>query len=390
MNRDLNERPWRIAFDARDLLIAERTGVERVVANFIENLSAVAEGIEIVLLSDRPLGAFTPAGMQQIVEPVRRARLQRLFDQWVLLQLPDLLRRHRIDAYFSLNSKFPLGRVPAFTTIHGLEWHFHPQGYRRVERLKQWLWFQAQTRFSAGIVSFAENTRRDVFRIRPHCGCPIRIVPEGVDAMFRRLGDGERCTEVLKCLGVEPPFVLSVCSLEPRKNLGGLLRAFALMRGRTGLRHRLVLVGRSGWRAERLKALAAELGIADEVCFAGYLTDPDLVQIYNAASVFVYPSKYEGFGLPPLEAMACGVPVVTSNRSATGEVAAGAAILIDPDSVEDLAAGMQRVLTDDALRDRLIEAGLKRSRLYSWRAMTQDIIAFIRDSLATRAPRRNP
>ncbi len=215
-------------------------------------------------------------------------------------------------------------------------------------------------------------------RIHPQCDRPMRVVPEGVDPMFRQLGPTERHTEALRRLGITTPYILSVCSLVPRKNIDGLLRAFALMQHAAPKGCRLVLVGRSGWRAQQLHALVQALGLESKVCFTGYLPDADLVQLYNQASLFVYPSKYEGFGLPPLEAMACGVPVVTSNRSATAEVAQDAAILINPDSDADLAAGMQRGLCDELLRRRLVVAGLQRAALYSWPAMASEITAFIR------------
>ena len=379
MKEAANPRKLRVGVDARDLLVLQPTGVERVVAHFIEHVVAAAD-IEIVLFSDHPLGDRAPrsANHEQVVEPVRHPRLQRLFDHWILVQLRPVLRRHRVDAFYSINTKFPMATVPSFATVHGVEWYFHPQGFRFLERVKQWLWFQLAVRRSAGIVTFAENTRRDMLRIHPRCDRPMRVVPEGVDPMFRRLAHGERSTALLDRLGISGAFVLSVCSLVPRKNLDGLMRAFALMQSAAPLSYRLVLVGRSGWRADRLRVLAAQLGIADRVCFAGYLPDADLVQLYNQARLFVYPSKYEGFGLPPLEAMACGVPVVTSDRSATAEVARDAAILIDPDSDQELAAGMQRALTDELLRSRLIAAGLLRSQHYSWPAMTSEIVAFIR------------
>jgi alpha-1,3-rhamnosyl/mannosyltransferase len=118
------------------------------------------------------------------------------------------------------------------------------------------------------------------------------------------------------------------------------------------------------------------------VKFTGWLPDADVVQLYNQAALFVYPSRYEGFGLPPLEAMACGVPVVTSDRSATAEVGRGAAVLIDPDSDASLADGMRQVLCDDALRARLVAAGHERTQRYSWREMTVQIVDFVEATLA--------
>lgn len=363
-----------------------------MLAHFVANLPPRSD-CEYVLFVDRPLAEAEALDCELVVEPVHFARLQRVLDFWIVVQMRTLLSRHKIDVFFSPNTKFPVGSVPSFTTVHGVEWYFYPAGYRRLERVKQWVWFQLCTRWSAGIVTFAHTTRMDILRIRPHFNRSIRIVPEGVNPVFRFLPEVERSTAVLDRLGVSAPFVLSVCSLVPRKNLDGLIRSFALIRRRHALPHALVLVGRSGWKADRLKMLAASLGLADSVCFAGYLPDSDLLQLYNHASVFAYPSKYEGFGLPPLEAMRCGVPVVTSDRSATGEVARGAAVLINPDSDEDLAAGLYRVLSDARLRQQLTTAGLERAQCYSWSEMAAEIIEFIvenemrRRALATSALR---
>lgn len=372
-------RPLRLALDARDLLVAERTGVERVVFEFVRNLALLERPVEVVLFSDRALGAARTDGIAfpEVVVPVRHAWLQRLFDGWIVFDLGPALKQHRIDAFVSLNTKFPPGTVPSFTTVHGVEWRFFPQGYSRVERLKQWLWFQLAVRRSAGVITFAENTHRDIQRIHPRITRPVRIVPEGVDPLFRPLAPHDCSPALLERLDIGTPFILSVCSLVPRKNIDGLLRAFALLRERECGPLTLVLVGRSGWRAQRLHALAAQLGITGSVRFTGWLPDCELVQLYNQAAVFAYPSKYEGFGLPPLEAMACGVPVVTSDRSATAEIGRDAAVLVDPDSDVSIADGLQQALCDANLRVVLVAAGFERVKRYSWQAMTVEIVAFI-------------
>jgi UDP-glucuronate decarboxylase len=205
--------------------------------------------------------------------------------------------------------------------------------------------------------------------------------------MFRRIAPAERSHQILTRLGIDRPFVLSVCSLVPRKNLDGLIRAFALLRQPGDRGYQLVLVGRSGWKAEELHALVSAQGINASVLFTGYLSDADLVQLYNHARVFAYPSMYEGFGLPPLEAMHCGLPVVTSDRSATAEIGRGAAVLVNPESVDDIAAGLNAALTDEPLRQRLISAGVDRAGQYSWAAMADGIVAFIAEIVAARAAR---
>jgi len=140
------------------------------------------------------------------------------------------------------------------------------------------------------------------------------------------------------------------------------------------------------WRAGELVALASRLGIQDRISFAGFVSDDDLVQLYNQAALFVYPSKYEGFGLPVLEAMACGVPVVTSRCSSLPEVAGNAAILIDPNSEDDLLLGILSGLNNQSLRSQLIRDGFQRTTLFSWEAMTRRICRFIAEGKNSDEP----
>lgn len=369
----------RIGVDARDLLIAERTGVERMAFHFVERLH-LFDDCDFVLFFDGEPPADLAACMRHevVVEPPRLRLLRKLFDTWMVIQLPRLLRRHRIDAFVSLNTKFPIGAgIPAFATVHGVEWFFYPEGYRLLERIKQRVWFELCCRFSAGVITFARNSQRDIQHICPSCRAPICVVPEGCDPVFRRLTPDEVAPDLAVRHGLPAPYILSVCSLVPRKNIDGLLRAFARLVKEHAVPHSLALVGKSGWKADGLRALAGQLGIGERVRFLGFVPDAELVQFYNQAALFVYPSKYEGFGLPLLEAMSCGVPVVTANRGATAEVAGEAAVLIDPFSVTDLAQGMKRALTDNALRARLIHAGYERVAEHSWTEMTKGIREFI-------------
>lgn len=373
----------RIGIDARALLIKKRTGVERMLFHFVESLFQIGKDYEYVLFVDDNIYSkiFSRQPYRIIVEPVHFPLLQRLCDVWIFYQTRKLIKKYRIDLFFSPHTKFPITSIPRVTTIHGLEWYFYPSGYPLVEKIKQWFWFQLCSRFSSGIITFTHNTYKDIRKIRLNCPIPICIVSEGIDPGFRRLNSEEISSKILDRLKVRPPFILSVCSLEPRKNLDALIRAFATVMKKNPIPHRLVLAGKAGWKAERLKALTASLGIENLICFTGYVADEELVQLYNQASLFVYPSKYEGFGLPILEAMACGLPIVTSNKGALAEVAANAAILVDPFSDKDLAEGIIRGLIDTSLRNSLISSGLERVSQFSWNEMTSKILNFMTSGL---------
>ena len=175
-------------------------------------------------------------------------------------------------------------------------------------------------------------------------------------------------------LGTRPPFILAVGNLQPRKNLERLLRAYADLRRRFSPPHRLVLVGQAGWQGQRVGEEVARLGLTDWVTLPGYLSSQDLVVLYNLADIFVYPSLYEGFGLPVIEAMACGTPVITSNMTSLPEVAANAAVLIDPRSEAEISRALERLIDDSSMRNFLRAAGLKRPRDFSWKNAAEKTI----------------
>jgi glycosyltransferase involved in cell wall biosynthesis len=182
-----------------------------------------------------------------------------------------------------------------------------------------------------------------------------------------RYGTGER-------------FVLFVGALKPTKNLSTVIEAYVRLRRADATRHRLVLVGgTTAWLKEDITAAARASGYGDEIVFTGYVPDDDLVALYNAADIFVSPSLFEGFGLPPLEAMACGTPVVTSNTTSLPEVVGDAALMVNPLDAEELAGAMSAVLGDDALRAHLATRGLERAAAFSWEATARIVLEVYND-----------
>ena len=375
--RPQGARRLRIGIDARDLL-KTRTGVEQVVFHFLESLMQLSQSHEYLLFTTAALpDCFMNPPYRPVIEPARYPAVQRIFDAWLLFQLPALLADYDVDVFYSPNTKGPWTDVPVITTVHGLEWRYFPAGYSRWQRVKQRGWFQYAARRSAGIVTFAQHTHRDLLKMPHQPGMPVCVAPEGVDGKFARLNPEQRQLASLQRYGITQPFILSVCTLERRKNIDTLIRAFALLKRRTASQHQLVLVGKHAPGADRLRVLARKEGLDSDVIFTGYVPDDDLVQLYNHAEAFVYPSLYEGFGLPIVEAMACGVPVITTGRASLPEVAGDAALLVDGLSAPELAGAMERLIQDDRLRAEMATRGLKRASQFSWLDMTGRIIHFI-------------
>jgi glycosyltransferase involved in cell wall biosynthesis len=220
--------------------------------------------------------------------------------------------------------------------------------------------------YGDAILTFSEHTRQDLAKTYGVHPDRIHVTPLAAGEQFRPVRERRELDADLERFNLRGQrYILSVGTLEPRKNLELLLRAYSrLVRGRPALPQKLVLAGARGWLEAPIFAAVESLGLQDRVVFLGH-SNP-LAVLYNGADLMVYPSLFEGFGLPPLEAMSCGTPVITSNSSSLPEVVGDAGIQVDPQDEEELCAAMRRVLEDDALRHHLSEAGLKRSREFSW------------------------
>jgi glycosyltransferase involved in cell wall biosynthesis len=216
------------------------------------------------------------------------------------------------------------------------------------------------------IIAVSESTKRDTMRL---LGVPlekITVIPEAAHPIFTPVNNEAPLERIRAKYGLPKDFILFVGTIEPRKNLPTLLRAFRRMRDNYKTQAVLAIAGHRGWLVEEVDQTLAELKLGDSVQFLGGVANEELVYLYNAARLFVFPSHYEGFGLPPLEAMACGTPVVASNVSSLPEVVGDAALLITPEDVDGLAVAMWRVLSDENLRRDLRAKGLKRAQTFSW------------------------
>jgi glycosyltransferase involved in cell wall biosynthesis len=273
----------------------------------------------------------------------------------------------------------PRGTV---VSVHDLGYLHYPQMHRRAEA-----WYlDWSTRFNcrvaARVLALSESTKRDLVSCYGVPAGKIVTVYPGLREGVAREGDSAAARSVRQRYGIEAPYFLYVGTLQPRKNLPRLLEAYQHLLGTwqdtDGEVPLLVLAGKPGWGATSLLATAERLGVACWVRWTGYVPDEDLPALYGGALGFLFPSLYEGFGLPILEAMACGAPVLCSDTSACGEVGEGAALLVDPLSVDQIAAGMLRLARDGELRRQLAAIGPERAAAYTWQkaaAQVWDVLA---------------
>jgi glycosyltransferase involved in cell wall biosynthesis len=225
------------------------------------------------------------------------------------------------------------------------------------------------------IIAVSECTRRDAVRLYGIDQAKIRVVYEGVNPRFRPLDDREQLEALRHRYALPARFLLYVGTIEPRKNLPALFEAFKQI-GLPGVK--LVIVGKKGWLYDETFARLQALGLEREVVFTGFVPDDDLPGLYTLAEAFVFPSLYEGFGLPVLEAMACGTPVITGNVSSLPEVMGDAGILVAPGDVGGLVTALKRVLTDSHLRAQMSAKGLAQARKFTWEKAAQETLAVYR------------
>jgi glycosyltransferase involved in cell wall biosynthesis len=286
--------------------------------------------------------------------------------RWWAIGLPYYITRHGVALFHGTNFEVPLWKMcPTVLTIHDLSALLHPETHERhlVRRARRLLPLMART--ATMILTPSESVRLEVCE---HLRVPtekVVAVPEAARRLFHPMPP-EQTVPLKKGFDIEDDFLLYVGTIEPRKNLLTLVRAFIEVLRTTHLRPQLVIAGRKGWLSDDLYAYIKETDVADRILFTGYVTDDELCALYSSCRAFIYPSLYEGFGLPPLEAMACGAPVIASDIASIREVVGGAALLIDPKDVRALARSIVDLLEDDKEGQHLSSAGIRRAAEFSW------------------------
>jgi glycosyltransferase involved in cell wall biosynthesis len=334
----------------------------------LRGLAAVDRDNEYVAYTRRGtvLSPLDRARFRQVEAPVAPgSALWRTF--WEYLCLPRAVRRGGFDLFHGLGTLSPSSRsCPFVLTIHDLIYRDFPQSLPAGPRLFMRCAHPTVARRADRVIVPSRWTARDVVE---RLGVPegrVRVVPYGPGHDFRPLADGARIDAALAKYGVRRPYLVSVCRGYAHKNLAGLLRAFAMLRRQGRGDVRLLLVGEPYRGGGALGRLGEQLGLGGAVVFTGFTSDDDLNALYSGATAFAFPSLAEGYGLPVLEAMSCGTPVVASNASAVPEAVGEAGLLADARDPGAFAAALARVLDDADLRARLTAAGLARAATFSW------------------------
>ncbi len=301
---------------------------------------------------------------------------------WYRLRLPLWIENWTgpLDLFHALDFFLPPVKPGTRTlvTVHDLSFVREPDTVMPGMTYPLNRWVPHSVKQADHVIAVSEATRQDLIELYQTPPQKISVLYHGVTADFQRVTDPIRLVTIRQKYGLgEGPFVLSVGTLQPRKNYRRLIQAFAQLDSSLTL----VIIGSKGWRCEDIFAEVARQGLEAQTHFLDFVADADLPALYSAASLFVYPSLYEGFGLPALEAMACGTPVVVSNQSALPEVVDETGLLVDPYNVEEIAAAMARLLTDTSLRQQLAQAGQRRAARFTWEEMATKLLDLYRKIL---------
>jgi glycosyltransferase involved in cell wall biosynthesis len=271
-----------------------------------------------------------------------------------------------VDIFHATEHLLPrLRRIRSVFTLHDLIFRFDPGSHLPLNRIYLNTMMPRFLRAADAVIAVSECSRRDAIRLYGTPDEKIHVIPEGVDAHFKLMSQ-QQIDRVRARYHLPGRFILSVGTIEPRKNLPILFEVLASRREQGLGPWPLVIAGKPGWLYEPILARITELGLQDHVQLTGYFPDDDLPVLYNAATLLAMPSRYEGFGLPVLEAMACGTPVVCSNTSSLPEVAGEAALLAPPDDARVWAGTIARLMSDDALRSQLRQRGFNQAAHFSW------------------------
>ncbi|MGH9674047.1 MAG: glycosyltransferase family 4 protein [Bryobacteraceae bacterium] len=337
------------------------TGNEVFIRNLLHGFAAQDKTSDFVAyLSSREASASIPRRFAwRVVAENPFARLGYDLPRQVRRDAPDLLH-----VQYTAPVRCP---VPVVVNVHDVSFLEHPE-YFPTARAMQLRWTVVRTMKSAArVVTPSEFSRKAILRNCRLDESKISVVPYAVSGSLRPLPRENSRAQVEARYGIDGPYILTVGDLQPRKNQTGLIHAFEdLIREYPQLPHRLVMVGKDSWYGPRVRRQAAASPLGHRIHFTGFVSDDDLLPLYGGCDLFVFPSFYEGFGLPVLEAMACARAVACSNTSALPEVADAAAILFDPSSRGEMVRAMRDILLDAELRQRLERLGQQNAALFSW------------------------
>ena len=354
-----------IGIDASKTAVKKRTGVENAVYEIILALNKVAQKNTYFLYTNKHLPKELKSGDTFVEKYIPFPCL------WNKIRLPLALFKDKLEVFFEPSYMLPsCAPKKSAVIIHDLAWQKFPAAYSGFQKFMQKISLNRALKHAKVIICPSQSTADDLSKSYPKIKDRLKVIPFAYNPdLFHPIVHPE------KIIQTESPFILFAGRLESRKNVARLVTAFYLAKKQDKIPHKLVLAGDAGYGyAEIAAAIESEPELKDEIIMAGYIAYDKMPDLMAAANVFAFTTLYEGFGLPVLEAMACGTPVLAANNSATKEVAGAAALLVDAENVEEIAKNLSKICQNSALRRNLIKAGYERIKSYSWDKTATEIL----------------
>ena len=374
----------RIAIDAHSVG-AGLAGNESYATNLIEGLA------EIDSINDYTLYVTRNEAVERFTNRWANFKVRTTLPHTPLIRIPLTLsaelRKHPVDVLHVQFTAPPFAPCPLVVSIHDLSFEHLPETFNRRSRAQLRFTVRRSARKATRIVTLSEHVRRDIiatYGISPEF---VTAIPIAAPTQFQPITDERELQRIRHTYGITQDYILSVGSIQPRKNLCRLISAYARLRSARpdSKLPQLVIVGKRAWLYDETFAAIDESGTGTSVIVTGYVPANDLPALYSGALCFVYPSYFEGFGLPPLEAMKCGAPVIAGNRTSLPEVVGDAGLLVDPFDVQAIGAAMAQLIDNPDFRFELRAKGLNRARMFDWRETARRTLEVYKEAVATPA-----
>ena len=358
-----------------DRLNRQRTGIGNYVYNLTKEFAKTNENREkVCLISYEDSDLFPNLNKIIIKNPFKNITKKSFYFWHIYLQFKLKKNNFNLDIVHSPENTtlFIKLKSKKIVTVYDITPYVVPESFTPITLLRYKLLFSKTIKTADKIIAISNRTKKDLINYFNIPAKEIEVIYLAADEKFKLLNK-EEINGIRQKYNLNFPFILYVGTLEARKNIPTLIKAFYKLK-KKNIEHKLVIAGKKGWKYKNIFEIMEKLNLQNDVIFTGYVPDEDLPALYNVADLFVYPSLYEGFGLPPLEAMACGTPVITSNTSSLPEVVGDAGIMVDPYDVDGLADAMYEVLTDEGLRANMIKKGLERTEMFSWEKCARETL----------------
>lgn len=372
----------RIGIDAR-FAVRNRRGIGNYTLMLIQQLAEFDKINEYVIYIDR-------VDDQQVLPKQANFTVKILSPSnyllWEQIALPLAVNKDKIEVLHCTANTAPLilsSQIRLISTVHDIMYLYNsnkmPQPksmYQKMGKLYRKIMVPASFQRVDAIITVSHYSKLDIMSYFP--ALPeekIFVTYEAANEKFRSVDKDAARKRITTEMGIIGTYIFALAGADPRKNTETVIKNFIQLKAHRCIGHKLVLTGLPGWRNSKYYEIVRNAGMEDDIVFTGYISEEQLVDLYNCAEFFLYPSRYEGFGLPILEAMACGTPVITSNVTSIPEIAGDAAVLIEPTNKEQLNKAIVKMLDDGSLKNDMIKKGFEQSAKFSWRKMAIDTLA---------------